>query len=143
LISREVTREPIRGGNGVFGDRVRILLVDNEPLLVKSYARFLHRKCGHDVVTASGGAEALAELEADELFDLIFCDLAMPEIDGIAVHRAIRELYPGLVGRFTFLTGGLTTERANLYLTETGAHVLTKPVSRAEFDRCLADVGVR
>ena len=120
---------------------MRILLVDDEPLLLKSYQRFLHRGCGHDVVTASGGAEALAELEADESFDLIFCDLAMPKIDGIEVHRAVRERHPELVHRFVFLTGGHTTEAADVYLMRTGVRILTKPVHEAELDKALIDVG--
>jgi CheY-like chemotaxis protein len=118
---------------------VRILLVDDEPLLLKSYGRYLHRSCGHDVVTASGGADALAELEGDEDFDVIFCDLSMPGIDGIEVHRSIRETHPELANRFVFLTGGLTTEAADDYLTQTGVRVLTKPVRGTDLEKALTD----
>jgi len=120
---------------------MRILLVDDEPLLLKSFARYLGGACGHDVLCASGGAEALAELEAGEAVDLIFCDLTMPGIDGVAVHRAICENHPQLRGRFVFLTGGATDEATGAYVQTSGALVLAKPVRQSSFDKIIADLG--
>ena len=119
---------------------MRILLVDDEPLILKSYGRYFRRRHGYDVVTASGGAEALAELEANEDFDLIFCDLSMPNIDGLEVHRAIRHCHPGLANRFVFLTGGTTTDAAALYLASSGVRTLTKPIRDSEFEKVIADL---
>ena len=79
---------------------MRILLVDDEPLLLKSYARYLHVFMGHTVVTAAGGAEALDQLEEGEPFDAILCDLYMAGISGVDVHRAICEHHPALENRF-------------------------------------------
>jgi CheY-like chemotaxis protein len=119
---------------------MRILLVDDEPLILKSYGRQLHRRGGHDIVTASGGAEALATLEADPDFDFIFCDLSMPGVDGIEVHHAIREYHPELANRFAFMTGGQTAEAAHDYLRGTDARVLAKPIREAEFEKALTEV---
>jgi CheY-like chemotaxis protein len=119
---------------------MRILLVDDEPLLLKSFARYLGGVCGHDVLCAGGGCEALAQLEAGEAVDLIFCDLTMPDIDGVEVHRAICEYHPQLRDRFVFLTGGVTDEATNTYVWNSGALVLSKPVRQSSFDKILADV---
>jgi CheY-like chemotaxis protein len=119
---------------------MRILLVDDEPLLLKSFTRYLGGVCGHAVTCAGGGGEALAHLETGEIVDLIFCDLTMPDIDGVQVHRAICEYHPQLRSRFVFLTGGATDEATRSYIDHSGALVLSKPVRQASFDKILADV---
>jgi len=119
---------------------MRILLVDDEPLLLKSFARYLGGVCGHDVVCAHDGGEALAQLEVGEVVDLIFCDLTMSDIDGVEVHRSIRDNHPEWRGRFVFLTGGVIDEAAENYVQSSGELVLSKPVRRITFDKILADV---
>jgi CheY-like chemotaxis protein len=119
---------------------MRILLIDDEPLLLKSFARYLGGVCGHDIVCAHDGAEALARLEAVEAVDLIFCDLTMSDIDGVEVHRSIRDNHPEWRGRFVFLTGGVTDEATENYVQSSGELVLSKPVRRIAFDKILADV---
>ncbi len=120
---------------------MRILLVDDEPLLLKSYARCLERGRDHEVVSASGGAEALARLRDDEPFDLVFCDLSMPDVDGVEVHRAICEYHPQLAGRFVFLTGGAIDEDTEVYVRRAGVPILNKPVPNAAFDDAIAAAG--
>jgi CheY-like chemotaxis protein len=119
---------------------MRILLVDDEPLLLESFARYLGGVCGHDVVCAHDGGEALAQLEAGEVVDLIFCDLTMSDIDGVEVHRSIRDNHPEWRGRFVFLTGGMIDEAAENYVQSSGELVLSKPVRQITFDKILADV---
>ncbi len=119
---------------------MRILLVDDEPLLLKSFTRYLGSVCGHDVVCANGGGEALAHFETGEVVDLILCDLTMPDIDGAELHRAICEDYPEWHGRFVFLTGGVTDEATDSYVQNSGALVLSKPIRQVTFDKVLADV---
>jgi len=131
---------PMRGRFTTSGIAMRILLVDDEPLLLKSFSRYLNGVCGHDVVCAHGGAEALAQLEDGEAVDVIFCDLKMPEIDGVDVHRAICGDHPEWRGRFVFLTGGVTDDATDHYVQNSGALVLSKPVRHIAFDKVLADV---
>jgi CheY-like chemotaxis protein len=119
---------------------MRILLIDDEPLLVKSFARYLGGVCGHDVLCAGGGGEALAQLEAEGCVDLIFCDLTMPDIDGVEVHRAVCEYHPQLRDRFVFITGGAIDGATESYVQNSGALILAKPVRQSSFDKILADV---
>ncbi len=129
----------MREGFTTAGLAMRILLIDDEPLLLKSFARYLSGVCGHDILCARGGGEALAQLEAGEIVDLIFCDLRMPGIDGVAVHREICDNHPALRGHFVFLSGGVTDEATENYLEGSGALVLSKPIRQAAFDKVLAD----
>jgi PleD family two-component response regulator len=60
---------------------VNVLLVDDEPTLVRALARFLNR-AGHAVTTASDGKEAV-ELISRTAFDVIVSDIEMPGMSGL------------------------------------------------------------
>lgn len=68
--------------------RVRVLAVDDEPAALDLFRTALEPE-GFDVVTASGGREALAQAAAGE-FDLVICDLVMPGIDGFEVIAKLK-----------------------------------------------------
>ncbi len=70
-------------------DQKKLLLVDDDPnliLLVKDYLEFR----GYEVVTAENGREAL-EILAQELPDMIICDIMMPEMDGYGFVEELRK----------------------------------------------------
>jgi prepilin-type processing-associated H-X9-DG protein len=68
----------------------RILLVDDEPNVVKSCARMLELE-GFAVEGVTSGAQAI-DLYQQQGFDLVMTDLKMPDVDGLDVLTAIREL---------------------------------------------------
>ncbi len=70
--------------------RFRILLAEDNPIN-QEMARNMLQKMGHEVTIAGNGREAL-EIALDGTFDLIFMDVAMPEMDGTAATEAIREI---------------------------------------------------
>jgi two-component system, cell cycle sensor histidine kinase and response regulator CckA len=106
--------------------RARVLLVDDEPLILRSVARLLRDQ--HDVETASNGREALDRLTAGEHFDLIVCDLMMPVMTGMELFAAVQKLGGTLSDRFVFLTGGAFTETARRFLATVPNPTLDKPV---------------
>jgi signal transduction histidine kinase/PAS domain-containing protein/CheY-like chemotaxis protein len=73
--------------------RLRILSVDDDPLLIKSLRDALEAD-GHAVVTANGGQEGIdafrAAEERDERFAVVITDLGMPYVDGRKVASAIK-----------------------------------------------------
>ena len=105
--------------------RRRILAVDDEVLLLKAYRRMLSD--GHDLVTALGGQEALRTLESDSGFDVVLCDLQMPEMSGMELHAAVRERFPALANRFVFVTGGAFSADARRFLEKAVTAVIQKP----------------
>ncbi|MEM9456728.1 MAG: response regulator [Myxococcota bacterium] len=111
------------------GPRVhaRVLLIDDDPRLLMALGRVLSRE--HDVVIARGGAEALAILEDDDRFDVILCDLMMPQIDGLMVHEAIHEQSPHLLERVVFCSGGVFTERIKRFTSTISNICLDKPIT--------------
>jgi len=117
LISRpEPTAPPLEG-------RVRVLVIDDEPLMGKSLSSVLRE---HDVVHTEDPARAL-ELCSETDFDVIVCDLMMPVISGEDVYRHLCEHAPELAARMIFMTGGAFTATAQRFFDEVDNPVLTKP----------------
>ena len=70
------------------GDKIRVLVVDDELALARAYSKML-TAAGHEVEMASDGAAAKACLERST-FDVVVSDVAMPGMDGLAVLRTAR-----------------------------------------------------
>ncbi len=73
-------------------DNLNILVVDDEPVVLRSCERIL-RDEGYKVESAPGGREAIIKME-QRAFDLVITDLKMPEVDGITLIRWIRKARP-------------------------------------------------
>ncbi len=69
-------------------------MVDDEEVVRETLAEML-TDLDHKVVTAACGRDAVEQL-AHANFDLVFTDLAMPEMDGWETAREIRKQRPGL-----------------------------------------------
>lgn len=107
------------------GVRRRVLVVDDEPNLLKSIELLLSSR--HDIVCAGSGEAAVRQLEGDAAFDVVLCDLMMRGLDGIDVFDAVRRTKPDLAPRVVFMTGGAFTERFRAFLAESPNIRLDKP----------------
>jgi len=107
----------------------RILIVDDDRPVAAAIAFELE---AHDVVVAESGREALEILRREKDFDLILCDLMMPEVSGIDVYESVRLLDPTLLERIVLMTGGAFTARAREFLSSVSATVLEKPFQSGE-----------
>ncbi|MCW5805210.1 MAG: PAS domain S-box protein [Deltaproteobacteria bacterium] len=117
--------------------RRRLLIVDDEPTITRTLGRILARE--HDVVTASNGREALALFRGGERFDVILCDLMMPELTGMDLHAELRELAPDQVERMIFVSGGAFTPSARQFLETVPNLRLEKPVDMATLKALVRD----
>lgn|GEM_PF-860445 len=111
------------------GRRTRVLIVDNEPLIVRALSRLL--RADYDVETAGGGYEALDLIRHVKPFDLVLCDLAMPEMSGIELFQEAVRLDPEIGPRFVFVTGGAVPELTQTVLQNLPNRVLEKPIQPA------------
>jgi signal transduction histidine kinase/CheY-like chemotaxis protein len=105
-------------------ERRRILILDDDRPVAAALALELE---AHDVVVAESGREALEILRHDQDFDVILCDLMMPEISGMDVYEALRLLSPTLQRRVVLMTGGAFTARARQFLASVDAVMIEKP----------------
>jgi len=105
-------------------DALRVLVVDDEALVAQSLKRILR---GHDIVVANRGADAVEILREGAPFDVVLCDLMMPDVDGMEVFRRVQDLRPEAANRFVFMTGGAFSPGAQRFLAEVPNERLEKP----------------
>jgi signal transduction histidine kinase len=104
----------------------RILVIDDEPLIARILQRGL---TPHQVVVTTQGREALAWIEQGQTFDVILCDLMMPEVSGIDIHEYLSREHPAVARRMVFMTGGAFTSKAKLFLSTVLNERIDKPFS--------------
>ncbi|HET6338164.1 MAG TPA: response regulator [Polyangiales bacterium] len=106
------------------GRRLRIMLVDDEPSVVRALQRALRE---HELVVAFSGTEALEVLDSGQVFDIVFCDLMMAQLSGMEVYETVRRRYPGVQEHFVFMTGGAFTQQAKDFLASVPNPIVEKP----------------
>ncbi len=105
--------------------RGRVLVVDDEPAIGVALRRTLQDDHDVEVVTSARGVLDL--LEAGRRFDLILCDMMMPEQTGEGLHGELTGKLPEQAERMVFLTGGAFTPRARSFLERVNNLCLEKP----------------
>jgi signal transduction histidine kinase len=104
--------------------RSRILVVDDEPLVGRAIARALRN---HDVLVATDARKALSECRAGQ-FDLVLCDVMMPNMDGSAFYAELCVERPDLASRVVFMTGGAFTPETRHFLDTVPNPKMQKPI---------------
>jgi EAL domain-containing protein (putative c-di-GMP-specific phosphodiesterase class I)/CheY-like chemotaxis protein len=121
------------------GSAAEVLVVDDEPVTARGYARAL-TAVGYKVSVAHDGREAAA-LAKGRRFEAIVSDIAMPDMDGLALLRVIRET--DLDVPMIFMTGSPALETAMAAIEYGAFRYLVKPVaSDALIDAVARAVGV-
>jgi PAS domain S-box-containing protein len=105
--------------------RGKILLIDDDPAVLRTYRRALADD--HDVVCCAGGREALDLVETSRDFDVIVCDLMMPEISGVDLYELLSQRHPELAAKVVFITAGAFTPRAKDFMARLPNIRLEKP----------------
>ncbi|HET6440301.1 MAG TPA: FIST N-terminal domain-containing protein [Anaeromyxobacter sp.] len=103
----------------------RVLVVDDDPLVARSMRRMLARE--HEVLVETSSREALDRFRAGERFDVVLCDVMMPQVSGPEFHAELSRLAPDQARRVVFVTGGAFTAGSARYLEEAGNRTLEKP----------------
>ena len=112
------------------GTRPVLLIVDDEPLGLKSMASVFEGQ-GYELVLAGSGQEAMQFVETGRP-DVILLDVMMPEMDGLEACRRIRS-HPGMAEIPILLVTALDERQSRLEGLESGADdYITKPIDRAE-----------
>jgi CheY-like chemotaxis protein len=101
-------------------------VVDDEPLIGRSLRRLLSDQ--DEVVAVTSAAAALARLQRGERYDVVLCDLMMPEMDGIEFHRRLSASLPEEASRVVFITGGAVTARVESFFRHVQNVLLPKPI---------------
>lgn len=111
------------------GRRGRVLVVDDEAAVGRAVRRVLVAE--HDVDVVTGAREALRRIAGGERFDVIVCDLMMPEMSGMDLHAELTMVAPDQAERMIMLTGGAFTARASQFLDTVPNPRVEKPFDAA------------
>lgn len=125
--------QPTLSAHQGFGDRTRVLVVDDERLVLSSLKRLLGRE--HDVVAVASGHDALQRIEAGDDFDIVLCDIMMPEMNGMELWEEVERRFPLLADRFFFLTGGAFTPELAKFRESVAERVLSKPLDPRQLQK--------
>ena len=131
IVPAEARRRPPSKREKIMAEAVKILLVDDEPGMLR-YIRTLLEVDDYKVETASTGEEALQQVEKGLRPDLVLLDLLMPGIDGLQTLEQLRQLVPGMK---VVMLSCVSDTRKVVQAIRLGAHdYLTKPFQKAELD---------
>jgi PAS domain S-box-containing protein len=106
--------------------RAHVLIVDDDRLLGQGLVRALAR---HDVRAVGSAREALSLLTDGARFDVILCELVMPDMTGIEFFGELEARFPAHARRTVFTTAGVRDARSAEFLSAMPGRCLQKPVS--------------
>ena len=118
------------------GQRPLLVVVDDEQGILDVVGRFAQR-AGYEAVTFSSGREAIAQLHTRRA-DLVLVDLRMPDVGGLDVLRAIRDLDPRC--QAVLMTGYASVETAVEAIKLGATDYLSKPLDFVRLEQLLASV---
>lgn len=103
----------------------RILVVDDEAPIVDLLQEVLS-DAGY-VVDAAGNAASALELIRSNIYDAALLDFNLPDMDGVMLHRQIRQMDAELAGRTLFMSGFLQSDSNLGYYVSNSSGFLSKP----------------
>ncbi|EDM78927.1 sensory box histidine kinase/response regulator [Plesiocystis pacifica SIR-1] len=124
IVDDDVPRRVIREPSGVVLRSARVLVVDDEPMIREMVSEALAR---HEVATVGTATEALQRIVSED-WDIILCDVILPELTGAELWERVHAQRPEACRRIVFMTGGdFPTQLLGRGLSD--AHKLDKPFS--------------
>lgn len=114
---------------------MRILVIDDEALIGAAVIEALTPR--HQVDFAICADQAIEAALSETPYDLILCDLMMPDRNGIDIYQHITSCAPELADTFVFMTGGAFTESTRTFLAAHGGATLEKPFEISTLEQLL------
>lgn len=104
-----------------------VLVVDDEVSLVELIERALGEE--HQVTSTTSARSALSMLVGGERFDVILCDVMMPELSGVEFYRAVEREAPEQLSHIVFMTGGAFSPEVHEELETLPNRRIQKPMA--------------
>ncbi|CAN5907291.1 response regulator [soil metagenome] len=130
VAARPTTAPAIRRGT--------VLVVDDEEPLVQAIRKYLSHD--HEVTACTSARTAQELLEGGARYDVILCDLMMPQITGMELYADVLRLDPSQANRMVFLTGGAFTASAREFLDSSTNIRLEKPFDLKELRKLVNEL---
>ena len=108
----------------------RILVVDDEPQILQLLQEALE-KFGYRVDGVADGKTALQAVH-DHIYDAAILDFSLPDMNGLTVHREIRQMDEELANNTLFMSGHAQSDQNVGYYSTYGVGFLSKPFNLEE-----------
>ncbi len=116
----------------------KLLVIDDEPMILGALRRSLSGE--YNVTCVGDGRKALDRLRAGERYELILCDLMMPEMTGMDLFAELERLAPEQAARMVFVSGGAFTPRAREFLERVPNARVEKPIDLSNLRQLLRNL---
>ena len=120
------------------GPAGRVLLLEDRD----DFRQVLHDHLvfrSYEVTSVRTGVEGLSEIMKGA-FDLIICDMMMPQVGGEMFYWAVTRVRPAAAQRFIFFTGHQNNPATEFFFRRVNATVLFKPFKMKALDSAIHDV---
>ncbi|HVH44604.1 MAG TPA: ATP-binding protein [Labilithrix sp.] len=118
------------------GARRSILVVDDDAHI----RRWLERVLAHHEVTTVTSVDAAEQAISVCSFDVIVCDVMMPDRTGLDMYGVIQRKHPELLSRVVFISGGVFTPKLSSFIENVSNPCLRKPFTKNELERAIEAV---
>lgn len=109
----------------------RLLVIDDEDMLRRAMERILV-DAGHKVTGTASARQALKDIRSGAMFDVILCDLMMPDMTGMEFFEELLSVDPLLARRVVFVSGGATSGQARAFLDSVANEKMDKPFKSSQ-----------
>jgi len=116
-------------------EKKKILIVDDEREILDMIFDLLHQQ-GNYVDVASNGKIAWEKIQKQE-YDLILCDIKMPQMDGKELYQALKKANPLSLRKLVFITGDTVSQETSDFLKSSGCPSIQKPFDIEELRQML------
>ncbi len=106
-----------------------ILVIDDDPAIIDTLKLLLGQQ--NELVTVQNSREGL-HLACTHSYDLILCDLKMPDLNGIELYALLQTSEPAAAARVVFISGDTSSQEIRYQLEQTGRPLLPKPFASSE-----------
>lgn len=117
---------------------LKILLLEDRPDFRNVLREYL-LSCSYQVTSVQSGIEGLREI-MKRGFDLILCDMMMPNMGGEMFYWAVTRVRPATAQRFIFFTGHRNDAAIEFFFKRVKARVLHKPFALAALDSAIREI---
>ncbi|MBN2340939.1 MAG: response regulator [Deltaproteobacteria bacterium] len=118
--------------------RGTILIVDDEPAIIRSTRRILEKD--HDILAAGTAEEALDIMRANQHIDILLLDVFMPGMSGLELAETLKRMSSPLAQRIIFMTGGASNVEITKFMNESNAPMLEKPIDIPLLNALISDM---
>jgi len=119
------------------GRTCSVLIIEDEPALGRVLERLMSP---HKVTSVTRASDALTRIRAGESFQLILCDLMMPEMTGMDFHAELLKTHRSIADKVVFMSGGAFTASARSFLENIPNRRLDKPIDTGRLRRLVEEV---